>query len=53
MFEKNLYLIVKEESIYSLVDKVNGRGGHGMRALQYSHSSYLLFSSKWDPMLQA
>jgi len=27
MFEKNLCLIVKEGSIYSLVDKENGREG--------------------------
>ena len=30
MFEKNLCLIVKEESIYSLVDKENGsEAAHG------------------------
>ena len=53
MFEKNLCLIVKEGSIYSLVDKENGREGSAWGLYNVLTHPAFFFPPKMGPMLEA
>jgi hypothetical protein len=53
MFEKNLCLIVKEGSIYSLADKENGREGSTRELYNVLTHPVYFFPHRMGPMLEA